>query len=84
MKVGPKSAGAFPGPACYGMGGTEPTVTDANVMLGRLNPEYLLGGLMKIDRSLAELVLKRLGERLGLGPIETAQGIISIVTANMG
>ena len=83
MKVGPKSAGASPGPACYGLGGTEPTVTDANVILGRLNPEYLLGGRMKIDRSLAESALTRLGERLGLGLIETAQGVIRIVTANM-
>ncbi len=83
MKVGPKSAGAFPGPACYGLGGTEPTVTDANVLLGRLNPEYLLGGRMKIERSLAESALARLGRRLGLGVMETAQGVIRIVTANM-
>ena len=83
MKVGPKSAGASPGPACYGLGGTEPTVTDANVILGRLNPEYLLGGRMKIDKSLAESALKHLGERLGLGLMETAQGVIRIVTANM-
>ena len=55
MKVGPKSAGASPGPACYGLGGTEPTVTDANVILGRLNPEYLLGGRMKINRSLVRI-----------------------------
>jgi N-methylhydantoinase A len=83
MKVGPKSAGASPGPACYGLGGTEPTVTDANVILGRLNPEYLLGGRMKIDRSLAESALSRLGERLGLGLIDMARGVIRIVTANM-
>jgi len=83
MKVGPKSAGASPGPACYGLGGIEPTVTDANVMLGRLNPEYLLGGRMKIDRSLAESALTRLGKKLGLGVMETAQGVIRIVTANM-
>ena len=83
MKVGPRSAGASPGPACYGLGGPEPTVTDANVILGRLNPEYLLGGRMKIDRSLAESALKRLGDRLGLDSIEMAQGVIRIVTANM-
>lgn len=83
MKVGPKSAGASPGPACYGLGGTEPTVTDANVILGRLNPEYLLGGRMKIDRILAESALNRLGERLGLGLIDMARGVIRIVTANM-
>ena len=83
MKVGPKSAGASPGPACYGLGGTEPTVTDANVILGRLNPEYLLGGRMKIDKSLAESALTRLGEKLGLRLMETAHGVIRIVTANM-
>ncbi len=71
MKVGPRSAGASPGPACYGLGGTEATVTDANVILGRLNPEYLLGGRMKIDKTLAESALKHLGERLGLGWVET-------------
>jgi N-methylhydantoinase A len=83
MKVGPKSAGASPGPACYGLGGTEPTVTDANVTLGRLNPEYLLGGRMKINKLLAESALTRLGEQLGLGLTETAHGVIRIVTANM-
>jgi N-methylhydantoinase A len=83
MKVGPKSAGASPGPACYGLGGTEPTVTDANVILGRLNPEYLLGGRMKINKALAESALTRLGERLGLRLMETAHGVIRIVTANM-
>jgi N-methylhydantoinase A len=83
MKVGPRSAGASPGPACYGLGGTEATVTDANVILGRLNSEYLLGGRMKIDKALAESALKRLGERLGLGWVETSRGVIRIVTANM-
>jgi N-methylhydantoinase A len=80
MKVGPKSAGASPGPACYGLGGT---VTDANVILGRLNPEYLLGGRMKIDRALSESALNCLGDRLGLGLMETAHGVIRIVTGNM-
>lgn len=83
MKVGPRSAGASPGPACYGLGGTEATVTDANVLLGRLNSEYLLGGRMKIDKTLAESALKHLGERLGLGWVETSRGVIRIVTANM-
>jgi N-methylhydantoinase A len=83
MKVGPRSAGAFPGPACYGLGGTEPTVTDANVTLGRLNPKYLLGGRMRIDSSQSGSVMKQLGKQLGLGLMETAQGVIRIVTANM-
>jgi N-methylhydantoinase A len=83
MKVGPKSAGASPGPVCYSRGGNEPTVTDANVILGRLNPEYLLAGRMKIDKSSAESAMRTLGKPLGLGLIETALGVISIVTANM-
>ena len=83
MKVGPKSAGASPGPVCYLRGGSEPTVTDANVVLGRLNPKYLLGGRMKIDRNAAKSVMQKLGKNLGLGYIETALGVIRIVTANM-
>ncbi len=83
MKVGPQSAGASPGPVCYGLGGTEPTVTDANVVLGRLHPEYLLGGRMKIAKSGAESALRRLGEQLGFGLIETAHGVLKVVIANM-
>lgn len=83
MKVGPQSAGASPGPVCYDLGGTEPTVTDANVVLGRLNPEYLLEGRMKINKLKAESALQRLGEQFGLGLKETAHGVIDIVTANM-
>lgn len=83
LKVGPQSAGAYPGPACYGNGSTEPTVTDANVVLGILNNETLLGGTMPIDASLAFVAVKSLGDRLGLGVEETAQGILSVVTANM-
>ena len=83
MKVGPRSAGASPGPVCYDLGGTEPTVTDANVVLGRLNPGYLLGGRMSINKSKAESSLRRLGEDLGVPFIETAHGVIRIVTANM-
>lgn len=83
MKVGPRSAGASPGPVCYDLGGTEPTVTDANVVLGRLNPEYLLGGRMKINRSKAEASLRQLGQRLGIECMETAHGVIKIVTAHM-
>lgn len=83
MKVGPKSAGASPGPVCYVQGGTEPTVTDANVILGRLNPEYLLGGRMRIDKTAAETAMSILGKPLGLALKETALGVIKIVTTNM-
>ena len=83
MKVGPKSAGASPGPVCYDLGGSEPTVTDANVVLGRLNPEYLLGGRMRISKSKAKSSLRQLGQQLGVECMETAHGVIKIVTANM-
>src|SRR5262245_11794185 len=83
LKVGPRSAGAAPGPVCYGLGGEEPTVTDANVVLGTLNPTHLLGGRMAIDRVRAEAAIARLAGRLGLGVMATAQGIVSVVTANM-
>jgi len=84
MKVGPRSAGMDPGPVCYGKGGTEPTVTDANVVLGFLNPEYFLGGEMKLDRKAAELAIKeRLSDPLGISVIEAASGIFKIVNAHM-
>jgi N-methylhydantoinase A len=83
LKVGPRSAGADPGPVCYGLGATEPTVTDANVLLGTLNPAHLLGGRMKVRRDLAQAAIGRLAERLGLDLLATAQGVISVVTANM-
>jgi N-methylhydantoinase A len=83
LKTGPRSAGAEPGPVCYGRGATEPTVTDANVVLGTLNPEYLLGGRMAVRRDLAEQAIGRLGAPLGLNTMAAAQGIISVVTANM-
>jgi N-methylhydantoinase A len=83
LKVGPRSAGAVPGPVCYGLGNEEPTVTDANLVLGTLNPEHLLGGRMKIDRAGAEAAIGRLAARLGLDPMATAQGVVSVVTANM-
>ena len=83
LKVGPRSAGADPGPACYDKGNGEPAVTDANVVLQTLNPEHLLGGRMKIRRELAERAVGRLAEKLGLGIPQTAQGILSVVTANM-
>ncbi|HVY14085.1 MAG TPA: hydantoinase/oxoprolinase family protein [Rhodopila sp.] len=83
LKVGPRSAGADPGPVCYGRGTTEPTVTDANVVLGALNPDFLLGGRMAVRRDLALTAIGDLARMLGLGEMETAQGIISVVTANM-
>jgi N-methylhydantoinase A len=83
LKVGPASAGASPGPVCYGLGNEEPTVTDANVVLGIQNPVHLLDGRMRIDRARAEAAIARLAARLGLGTMETAQGILAVVTANM-
>jgi N-methylhydantoinase A len=83
LKVGPRSAGADPGPVCYGKGNTEPTVTDANVVLQTLNPRYLLGGRMAVRQDLSREAIGKLAERLGLGLMETAQGIIAVVTANM-
>lgn len=82
LKVGPRSAGASPGPACYGLGGTEPTVTDANLVLGRLTAE-LVGGGMQIDPARAEAAIGQLGAQIGLGVKETAHGIIRIVNSNM-
>ncbi|MCA0044913.1 hydantoinase/oxoprolinase family protein [Celeribacter litoreus] len=83
LKVGPRSAGAHPGPVCYGLGNEEPTVTDANIVLQTLNPVEILGGRMKVRRDLAVASVQRLADKLGLGVMETAQGIISVVTANM-
>jgi len=83
LKVGPRSAGADPGPVCYGKGNTEATVTDANVVLGTLNPTHLLGGRMEVRRDLAEEAIGRLASRLGMDVTATAQGILAVVTANM-
>ncbi|WP_019548900.1 hydantoinase/oxoprolinase family protein [Streptomyces sulphureus] len=82
LKVGPASAGADPGPACYGKG-TEASVTDANVVLHTLNPTELLGGQMPVDEGAARAAVGRLAERAGLGIEETAQGILRVVSANM-
>ncbi|HTI82472.1 MAG TPA: hydantoinase/oxoprolinase family protein, partial [Acetobacteraceae bacterium] len=83
LKVGPRSAGASPGPVCYGKGNTEPTVTDANVVLQTLNPTHLLGGRMSVRRDLARQAIARLADPLGMDVLATAQGILSVVTANM-
>jgi len=84
LRVGPVSAGAEPGPACYGIGGKQPTVTDANAVLGRLSPKYLLGGKMKIYPKLAEKAIQRkICEKIQLGLTETAAGIIKIANSAM-
>lgn len=84
FRVGPRSAGAEPGPACYGKGGTEPTVTDAQVVLGRLDPEHFLGGDLAIDASLSETAIRtHIAEPLGLSLEQAALGILKIVNNNM-
>ena len=83
FKVGPRSAGAAPGPAAYGRGGQEPTVTDANLVLGRLDPNDFLGGGMTLDPEASRRVVSRLAERLSLSLNETAEGILTIINANM-
>ena len=83
LKVGPQSAGAMPGPACYGQGGTEATVTDANVVLGRLNPNGLLDGSMPLDVEAAQRAIARLADTLELGVEETALGILQVTSAVM-
>ncbi len=83
LKVGPESAGADPGPACYGLGGKEPTVTDADLVLGYLDPEFFLGGRMRLDVSAAREAIARLGQRLDLDGIATAWGIHQVVNEQM-
>jgi N-methylhydantoinase A len=83
LKVGPRSAGADPGPVCYGFGNTEPTVTDANLLLGLLNQRHLLGGRMAVHRDLAEAAIARLAAAVGLETMAAAEGILAVVTANM-
>ncbi|MBV8412342.1 MAG: hydantoinase B/oxoprolinase family protein [Alphaproteobacteria bacterium] len=83
LKVGPRSAGAAPGPACYGQGGEEATVTDANLLLGYYDPGFFLGGSMSLDKPAAEAALARLGEKLGLPAIEVAAGIHAVVCEAM-
>ncbi len=84
LNVGPESAGSAPGPACYGLGGERPTVTDANLVLGRLNPDYFLGGEMKLYPERAErAITEHVAEPLGISLEEAASGIIRVVNANM-
>ncbi len=83
LRVGPRSAGAEPGPACYGQGGIEPTVTDANLLLGYLSPDSVLAGGVALDRGAARAAISSLGDRLGLGEIETAEGIARVANQEM-
>ena len=84
LKVGPKSAGAVPGPACYGRGGTQPVVTDANIVLGKLNQKRILGGRMEVYLDLAHEALDRcICEKSGLSRAQAANGIITVVNSNM-
>ena len=84
LRVGPESAGATPGPVCYGLGGTEPTITDANLMLGRLGADRFLGGEMKLDLDAAKKALtEKIAKPLGLDPVEAAEGILRIATTKM-
>jgi N-methylhydantoinase A len=83
LRVGPESAGADPGPVCYGRGGDLPTVTDANLVLGRLQAEHFLGGAMPLDAARARRALARLGAELGLTPEGAALGVIQVANAHM-
>jgi N-methylhydantoinase A len=83
LKVGPRSAGAMPGPACYGQGGAEPTVSDANLLLGYLNAERIYGGSIRLDPARAESVIHPLAARFGFSLIEAAHGVVEVANANM-
>jgi N-methylhydantoinase A len=83
IRVGPISAGAQPGPACYGRGGTQPTVTDADLVLGYLDPGYFLGGRLRLDHDRARASLEPIASRLGLGLVETAAGAVRVVEHQM-
>ena len=83
LKVGPESAGAKPGPACYDKGGQRPTITDANLILGYLNPDFFLGGRLSLKREHAESALMRIAKDLGKDVIEVAAGAFKVVNAQM-
>jgi N-methylhydantoinase A len=83
LKVGPRSAGSHPGPASYGLGGLEPTVTDADFLLGYLNPEYFAGGEVRVDVAAARRAVDGLAKRVGLAPTDVAWGIHDVVNENM-
>src|SRR5262249_38608100 len=83
FRVGPHSAGSQPGPAAYGRGGTTPTVTDANLVLGRLDKDNFLGGAMRLDNVASQRVIHEFAQRVRLSDIEAAEGVITIVNNNM-
>jgi N-methylhydantoinase A len=83
LKVGPQSAGAEPGPVCYGRGGTQPTVTDADVVLGYIDPDYFLGGKIKVSKEAAVKAIEEVGKRIGFDAVETAAGIYDIQNEHM-
>ncbi|PSM17401.1 hydantoinase/oxoprolinase family protein [Nitratireductor sp. StC3] len=83
LRVGPQSAGSVPGPACYGRGGTEPTVSDANLVLGRLDSSNFAGGSMTLDRDKARMAVKKLADRFDMSTEAMAQGMIDIINAKM-
>ena len=83
LNVGPQSAGSDPGPVCYMKGGTNPTVTDADMILGYINPDYFLGGKMKLDKQAASSALKKMGKELGMDEVELSAGIFDIQNSHM-
>jgi len=84
LHVGPQSAGAYPGPACYGLGGEDPTVTDANLVLGRLNPDYFLGGEIRLNaKAAAEAIATKIARPLNMSLEKAAEGMLKVVNANM-
>ena len=83
LKVGPESASANPGPACYGFGGTQPTITDADLLLGYLNPDYFLGGTMQLNLDAAHAAMEQIAAPMGLSAVEAAAGIHRLVNENM-
>lgn len=84
LRVGPRSAGSNPGPVCYGRGGENPTVTDANLLLGRLDPEHFLGGQMRLDvKSVKEAIEKKISQPLNLDTVQAAEGILRIAATAM-
>jgi len=83
FRVGPRSAGAVPGPAAYGRGGEQPTVTDANLVLGRLDKNDFLGGSMKLDEAAAHHAIERLADALGMNKLDAAEGVLTVINSNM-
>ena len=83
FRVGPRSAGAVPGPAAYGRGGTEPTVTDANLVLGRLDKNDFLGGSMQLDEGAAHRAIETLADALGMNKLDAAEGVLTVINSNM-